>query len=55
MADGRPWGLVAVRRHGVWEARAMSTYEYTTSVITHGFLGPAQDYDRVSGSAPISR
>jgi Domain of unknown function (DUF4177) len=26
-----------------WEARGMSTFEYTTSVITHGFLGRKED------------
>jgi hypothetical protein len=27
----------------MWEARAMSSYEYTTSVITHGFLGRKEE------------
>ena len=27
----------------LWKAQPMSTYEYTTSVITHGFLGRKED------------
>jgi hypothetical protein len=32
-----------VDRPCLWQARTMSTYEYMTTVITHGFLGRKED------------
>ena len=40
----------------VWQAPAMSTYEYTTSVITHGLLGRKEDeLDRAELERELNR
>jgi hypothetical protein len=40
----------------MWEARAMSRYEYTTSVITHGFLGrKEEELDREEFERELNR